>query len=79
MAKIFRKTHNPYVLCAVTHSLTLKQHLKGSTCTYMCNVLTRNASLSLICYVKVVRGDFKIHKSQNAASFNSNVERSLQA
>ena len=23
MAKIFRKTHNPYVLCAVTHSLTL--------------------------------------------------------
>ena len=24
MAKIFRKTHNPYVLCAVTHSLTLK-------------------------------------------------------
>ena len=24
MAKIFRKTHNPYVLCTVTHSLTLK-------------------------------------------------------
>ena len=23
MAKIFRKTRNPYVLCAVTHSLTL--------------------------------------------------------
>ena len=25
MAKIFRKTHNPYVLCAVTHNLTLIQ------------------------------------------------------
>ena len=24
MAKIFRKTHNPYALCAITHSLTLK-------------------------------------------------------
>ena len=24
MAKIFRKTHNPYVICAVTHSLTLR-------------------------------------------------------
>ena len=24
MAKIFRKTHNPYVLCAVIHSLTLR-------------------------------------------------------
>ena len=24
MAKIFKKIHNPYVLCAVTHSLTLK-------------------------------------------------------
>ena len=23
MAKIFRKTRNPYVLCAITHSLTL--------------------------------------------------------
>ena len=25
MAKIFRKTHNPYVLCAVSHSLTLRE------------------------------------------------------
>ena len=25
MAKIFRKTHNPHVLCAVTHSLTLSK------------------------------------------------------
>ena len=24
MAKIFRKTRNPYVLCVVTHSLTLR-------------------------------------------------------
>ena len=24
MAKIFRKMRNPYVLCAITHSLTLK-------------------------------------------------------
>ena len=24
MAKILRKTHNPYVLCAVTHSLSLR-------------------------------------------------------
>ena len=23
MAKIFRKMHNPYALCAITHSLTL--------------------------------------------------------
>ena len=27
MAKIFRKTRNPYVLCAVTHSLTLMGQL----------------------------------------------------
>ena len=26
MAKIFRKTHNPYALCAITHSLTLISH-----------------------------------------------------
>ena len=24
MAKIFMKTHNPYALCAITHSLTLR-------------------------------------------------------
>ena len=27
MAKIFRKTHNPYALCTITHSLTLKSKL----------------------------------------------------
>ena len=27
MAKIFRKTRNPYVLCAVTHSLTLRKQI----------------------------------------------------
>ena len=26
MAKIFRKTHNPYAPCAITHSLTLMQY-----------------------------------------------------
>ena len=29
MAKIFRKTHNPNVLCAVTHSLTLRIERSG--------------------------------------------------
>ena len=31
MAKIFRKTHNPYALCAITHSLTLKGVHKYAT------------------------------------------------
>ena len=32
MAKIFRKTHNRYVLCAVTHSLTLSRARIGNLC-----------------------------------------------
>ena len=31
MAKIFRKTHNPYALCAITHSLTLTWELEVLT------------------------------------------------
>ena len=27
MAKIFRKTHNPYAPCAIAHSLTLRNSL----------------------------------------------------
>ena len=33
MAKIFRKTGNPYVLCGVTHSLTLRKRQNSLSMT----------------------------------------------
>ena len=43
MAKIFRKTHNPDALCAITHSLTLTEDLiesEKSVRSEQCNLLT---------------------------------------
>ena len=44
MAKIFRKTRNPYVLCAVTHSLTLTQCCMSVLRKHVSHVLNSRVS-----------------------------------